>query len=1431
VTSSRVGAVSTSDKAQASANSLSTKNRLGAPADLRGRGTAVQLANTARTSTVACPTPVRECALGHHCNPLCQTRGVLLRLAMLGREHGSPTHASECRVSRSAGSFTQQRYRRLELLGKGGLCEIHRAIDETHGREVALKQLLAAQLDRPDASAQTLLEGEFLTLKQLQHPSIIEVYDYGVDDELGPYYTMELLSGTDLHGLAPLDWREACRLLLDVASSLAVLHSRRLLHRDVTARNVRRTSDGRAKLLDFGAMTEMGLPVAMIGTPPYMPPEAVHRLPLDGRADLYSLGALAYWLLTAEHAYHARWAESLKDAWRTRPRSPHSLVRGVPKELSALVMSLLQLDALNRPQSAAEVMTRLCSIADLPVVEDAAVQHAYLIAPKLLARDVPLLRLRKLVIRALRGHGGVLMIEADAGLGRSRFIDACVLEAQLAGACVARADASVGSRPFGMARRVVDGLLESRPDLQRIVEQVGLGPFLGAGGETRTEPGAGEPNRAVALTKFGAFLRQASERHLIMIAVDDVHCVDEPSVAVLAEVAQQADALRMALVLSADAAYLQRPGLALRVLFEASRRHRLEPFTAEYTRALLSSVFGEIPNLDLLSSMLHDTCAGNPRELMNAAQRLVDAGVARYEGGRWFLTDEAAKISACVKGGSAVEERLAALSPDARRLVAMLALDRDAQLEYGDYAAAFGPDSAARVHDALAELSRARLLVRADEGHRFYRASDQAGIAESVPESLGHELHLILAECMKRRQVEPIYEAYHLVQAGRPGSAHDAMRRQMAMEVARASRTRKPIELDTIERMVAVGAHERWPLPMLTQYRTFCCWLAAVSGAYERVQPLAAETLSALAHYGGLTDYEALADLPSDQRLQQALASAHARFTAIPAEEQPMTPAAALGALTRVGALAATCGYLMADPALFSVIPSLAPLAPLSPAFAFADRLIGAFRNLTHGQLWAGWDELRKLHQDVVTLTAEQLEPHNRYALELASLSGLCSFDAKYATSTALARCDALARMQPDQAENYRMLYHLARGRLAEAERSRKRCELLTLQGSATDDTRITRLLTQMVIYPLTEDLMGLKHTIEGLDEVVQKRPGWRYRRDCTRARELRCRGRLEEALAVIEGSLQELPVNHFDWCPTVEEQVVLLTQLGRHEQAASLGAEYSAQARSLAMPTAWLDLALAVSLSACGRHTEAQTRWQGALDALAARDIGGVHLGYAHEVGARIAWGRGDHAAFEVHERACAAVYTSGQYPALTARYNRLLEVARGGASLPVFDEPAASERGSEFDAVRTALTDCAAPEEYAARALALMCEHTGGDSGTLFVVQGGRLQPLTAAQDLEPSLLAQAEDYLSAELESSRVATRTFMDDLTVNPDAARDAARYQPVVLRTRGADAEQIVGIAMLDNQPHPLRAPSPRFISALSDALLDVGIAEAMSAAL
>jgi len=249
------------------------------------------------------------------------------------------------------------------VIGQGGMAVVYKVHDSATSRDLALKLLSEKVSQRQQDRAVELFEREYFNLMHLAHPRVIEVYDYGIEGAT-PYYTMELLDGGDLRTLSPTHWRKACELLMDVCSALSLLHSRKLVHRDVSPRNIRCTNDGLAKLIDFGAMIPMGPCKQVVGTPPFAAPEVVNLQVLDGRADLYSLGAAMYYTLTGKNAFPAHDFKMLRQNWRRKPAVPTELLEDIPQALNDLVMSLLQIDATVRPANAAEVMERLSVIAD-----------------------------------------------------------------------------------------------------------------------------------------------------------------------------------------------------------------------------------------------------------------------------------------------------------------------------------------------------------------------------------------------------------------------------------------------------------------------------------------------------------------------------------------------------------------------------------------------------------------------------------------------------------------------------------------------------------------------------------------------------------------------------------------------------------------------------------------------------------------------------------------------------------------------------------------------------------------------------------------------------------------------------------------------------------------------------------------------------------
>jgi serine/threonine-protein kinase len=261
-------------------------------------------------------------------------------------------------------------YRIVELIGRGAVGVVYRAVDEQQNREVALK-LLAPDVDdvgddsqlRRDAARRLVREAR--AAAAFTHPNAVTLYDVGVVDN-APYVAMELVHGQTLRtkvGDASVPLGERLRWLSDVAGALAAAHKAGLVHRDVKPDNVIVGDDGVVKLLDFGvarrvpradpsgptASTDGAITIdgALVGTPAYMSPEQLRGETVDGRADQFSWAVMAYELIAGRKPWSAPSAPLLIAA--IIGREPDWLTaEGVPRHVAATVMRALSKAADDR---------------------------------------------------------------------------------------------------------------------------------------------------------------------------------------------------------------------------------------------------------------------------------------------------------------------------------------------------------------------------------------------------------------------------------------------------------------------------------------------------------------------------------------------------------------------------------------------------------------------------------------------------------------------------------------------------------------------------------------------------------------------------------------------------------------------------------------------------------------------------------------------------------------------------------------------------------------------------------------------------------------------------------------------------------------------------------------------------------------------------
>ncbi|MDG3004329.1 serine/threonine-protein kinase [Paludisphaera mucosa] len=280
---------------------------------------------------------------------------MLLLILAAWSSHGAYTITRLRRQAREARRLGQ--YRLVRRLGAGGMGEVHLAEHQFLKRPCALK------LIRPDFAAEgkalERFEREVRITAELSHPNTVEIYDYGRTEDGEYFYVMEYLPGLSLEDLVkrhgPLPPGRAVYLLRQVCLALAEAHAAGLVHRDIKPSNIfasrRGGADDVAKLLDFGLVRavaperspELSEEGRILGTPMFMSPEqATGGREVDARSDIYSLGAVAYYLLTGAPPFAEGGTIRILIAVARDPVAPPSTRRpGVPDDLERIVLKCL----------------------------------------------------------------------------------------------------------------------------------------------------------------------------------------------------------------------------------------------------------------------------------------------------------------------------------------------------------------------------------------------------------------------------------------------------------------------------------------------------------------------------------------------------------------------------------------------------------------------------------------------------------------------------------------------------------------------------------------------------------------------------------------------------------------------------------------------------------------------------------------------------------------------------------------------------------------------------------------------------------------------------------------------------------------------------------------------------------------------------------
>jgi len=598
-----------------------------------------------------------------------------------GAESRTPAPSPALPSFFSGGRYTVQRF-----LGEGGRKRVYLARDNKLDRDVAFAVIKTEGLD---AGGLARVRREAQSMGRLgDHAHIVTIHDVG--EEAGqPYIVSQYMAGGAVDALEhPIPLERTLEIAKGVCQGLAHAHANGVVHRDLKPGNVWLAADGTAKIGDFGlavAMDRSRLTMAgmLVGTVAYMPPEQALGGEATPRADLYSLGCMLYEMATGRPPFVGDDPTAvISQHINVAPVAPSWLSEHCPPDFEELILRLLAKDPGERPESATEVLSALERVDP----EQKSASHSDSNVLERLARGVfvgrerELDRLRKCFDEAFAGRGSMVMLVGEPGIGKTRAAQELETYARMRGAQVlwGRAHESSGAPAYwpwvqvGNAYSSANDLNLLNSDMQgKGPELIRLFPWLRQGMNLADPEQLADPEAAQfrLLDAYATFVRAMSNQAPLLIALDDLHWADKPSLLLLEYVARELARLRVLIVCTYRDTDLSRTHPLAEALAALNReagfqRIVLRGLSRDEVAGYISAVANVTPKPELLDRIFEET-EGNPFFLSEVVNLLTQEGK---------LTESVSDIAVPDGVREALGRRLDRISEEANELLQVAAV-------------------------------------------------------------------------------------------------------------------------------------------------------------------------------------------------------------------------------------------------------------------------------------------------------------------------------------------------------------------------------------------------------------------------------------------------------------------------------------------------------------------------------------------------------------------------------------------------------------------------------------------------------------------------------------------------------------------------------------------------------------------------------------
>jgi tetratricopeptide (TPR) repeat protein/archaellum biogenesis ATPase FlaH len=558
-------------------------------------------------------------------------------------------------------SFAGGRYQVKKYLGEGGKKKVYLAHDTRLDRDVAFALI---KTEKIDTTTRTRITREARAMGKLgDHPNVMTVYDFG-EQESQPYIVLPVMAGGDVEGLiekAP-EHRLPIDKVIDIAKAvcrgLEFAHAKGIIHRDLKPGNVWLSADGTAKIGDFGLavavdlsrLTQSGM---MVGTVAYMPPEQAMGGKVTAKADLYSLGAMLYEMVTGRPPFVGDDSVAIIGQHiNTPPVSPAWHRADLPPALETLIMQLLEKDPEKRPESASVVLQALEAIQagkpEEPSPKTSAENPLY--RRVFVGREPELKQLQTAFDGAMSGQGALMMVMGEPGIGKTALCEQLSTYVTLRGGrtlvghCYEEGSLSLpylafveAMRSYVLSREAKDlreELGTGAADVARIVSEVR--ERLKVKPRPQKDP---EEERYRLLQAVTGFLTNAAGVQPLLVVLEDLHDADKGTLDMLTHVSRHLSGARLLIVGTYRDVEVDRSHPLSSALAELRRvstygRVILRGLNADEVRRMLESITRESIPWGMAEAV-HRQTEGNPLFVQEVVRYLAEEGLITQKEGRW----------------------------------------------------------------------------------------------------------------------------------------------------------------------------------------------------------------------------------------------------------------------------------------------------------------------------------------------------------------------------------------------------------------------------------------------------------------------------------------------------------------------------------------------------------------------------------------------------------------------------------------------------------------------------------------------------------------------------------------------------------------------------------------------------------------------------